>query len=102
MQFNHLEFSVALRRLAALVFLIAVALVPFLIVAMYPSQGGIWVAGYVTGIITVPFVAFGAIRAMITLNDEGAFVGTVVYGLIVIVISLTVALWSLFGSLPRL
>ena len=92
----------AFRKLAALLFLIAVALIPFFIVVLYSRQGGIWVAGYVTGIITVPFVGFGVIRAINTLNDEEAFIRTVVFGLIVILISLIVAFWSFFGSTPQL
>ena len=102
MLFNDLEVATAMRRLGALLFLIAVALIPCLIVALFPRQGGIWVAGYVTGIITVPFVAFGAIRAFSVLNDEKALIGTIAFGLIVIVISVAAALWSLFGSLPGL
>jgi len=90
------------QKLAALLFLVAVALVPFLIVALYSRQGGIWVLGYVSGIITVPLVGFGVIRAIISLNEERALIGTVVFGFIVIVISLIMALWSLFGSIPQL
>jgi len=47
---------------------------------MYSREGGIWVLGYVTGIITVPVVGFAAIRAMSTLTDEGSFIGTIVFG----------------------
>lgn len=97
MLFNHLEIATVMRRLGALFFLVAVALVPILMVALFPRQGGIWVGGYVTGIITLPFVAFGAIRAFNVLNDENALIGTVVFGLIVVAISVGIALWSLFG-----
>ena len=100
MLLNHVIIR-SLQKTAALVFLVAVALIPFLIVGLYSRQGGIWVAGYVTGIITVPFVGFGAIRAIDTLNDEEAFIGTVLFGIVVILISLIVALWSLFGSPPH-
>jgi hypothetical protein len=90
------------QKLAALLFLVVVALVPFLIVVLYSRQGGIWVLGYVSGIITVPLVGFGAVRAIISLDEEGALIGTVVFGVIVIVISLILASWSLLGSPPQL
>lgn len=104
MQWNlHAGWSgAATRKLGALLFLMAVALAPVLIVALFPKQGGIWIGGYVTGIVTLPFVAFGAIGAFSLLNDEGALIGTAVFGLIVIAISVAVALWSLFGSFPGL
>lgn len=97
-----LRVTKALRKLMALLFLIAVALVPFFIVVLYSHQGGIWVAGYVTGILTLPLVGFGVIKAINTLNDEEAFIGTVVFGLVVILISVIAAFWSLFGSTPLL
>ena len=90
------------QKLAALFFLVVVALVPFLIVVLYSRQGGIWVLGYVSGIITVPLVGFGVVRAIISVDEEGALVGTVVFGVIVIVISLVLASWSLLGSPPKL
>jgi hypothetical protein len=86
----------AMRKAVALLFLIAIALVPFLIVVMYSREGGIWVAGYVTGIITVPLVGLAAIQAINTLSTEGAFIGTIVFGFIVILISVAMALWSFF------
>ena len=101
MLFSHYVVRLA-KKLAALLFLVAIALIPFFIVGFYSRQGGIWVAGYATGIITVPLVGFGVIRAINTLSDEEAFIGTVVFGLSVILISLIVAMWSLFGSPPRL
>jgi len=82
--------------MAALLFLFAIALIPFLIVVMYSRVGGIWVLGYVTGIITVPLIGIAAIRAINTLSDEGAFIGSVVFGFAVILISLATAFWSFF------
>jgi heme/copper-type cytochrome/quinol oxidase subunit 4 len=90
------KFSLALQKMLALLFLIAIALVPFLIVATYSREGGIWVLGYVTGILTVPVVGIAAVRAMNTLSDERAFIGTVVFGFCVILISLATGLWSFF------
>jgi hypothetical protein len=97
-----LSLTRVFQKLAALLFLIAVVLVAFFIVVFYSRQGGVWVAGYVTGIITVPFVGFGVIRAINALSNEKAFIGTVVFGLIAILISLIVAFWSIFGSPPQL
>ena len=97
-----LRLTRVFQKLTALLFLIAVVLVPFFIVVFYSRQGGVWVAGYVTGIVTVPFVGFGVIRAINTLSNEKAFIGTVVFGLITILISLIVAFWSIFGSPPQL
>ena len=95
--FNHTKIiTVAMRKIVALLFLIAIALIPFLIVVMYSREGGIWVLGYVTGIITVPVVGIAAIRAINTLSEEAALIGTVVFGFVVILISLATALWSFF------
>ena|ERR1019366_6047803 len=95
--FNHTtKLSKAIRKVVALLFLIAIALIPFLIVATYSHEGGIWVLGYVTGILTVPVVGIAAVRAMNTLSDERAFIGTVVFGFCVILISLATGLWSFF------
>jgi len=94
--FNHTsKIAMALRKMVALLFLIAIALVPFVIVVMYSREGGVWVLGYVTGIITVPVVGIAAIQAMNTLSNERAFIGTVVFGFIVILISFASGLWSL-------
>lgn len=83
-----------MRKMMALLFLMAIASVPFLIVVLFSRQGGIWVLGYVTGIITVPVVGIAAIRAMNTLSDEKALIGTAVFGFFVILISLASAFWS--------
>ena len=95
--FDHTtKTTMAMRKMVALLFLIAIALTPFLIVAMHSREGGIWVLGYVTGIITVPMVGFAAIRAMSTLSHEGSFIGTVVFGFLVILISLATGFWAIF------
>lgn len=89
--------STTIGKMVALLFLVAIALIPFLIVAMYSREGGIWVLGYVTGIVTVPVVGIAVIRALNTLRDEGgAFVGTVVFGFLVILISLATGFWAVF------
>ena len=88
--------ATAFGKAVALLFLVAVALIPFLIVVIYSREGGIWVLGYVTGIVTVPIVGIAAIRAMNTLDDESAFIGTVVFGFLVVLISLVTGFWSVF------
>ena len=93
--FNFITIiTTTIRKMFSLLFLIAIALVPFLIVVMYSREGGIWVLGYVTGIVTVLVVGIAAVRAMNTLSDERAFIGTVVFSFFVILISLATALWS--------
>jgi heme/copper-type cytochrome/quinol oxidase subunit 4 len=93
--FNHTtKITMAMRKTVALLFLIAIALVPFFIVATYSREGGIWVLGYLAEIMTVPVVGFSAIRAMNTLSNERALIGTVVFGFFVVLISLATALWS--------
>ncbi len=86
-----------MRKLMALLFLMAIASVPFLIVVLFSRQGGIWVLGYVTGIITVPVVGIAAIRAMNTLSDEKALIGTAIFGFFVILISFASAFWSFWS-----
>jgi hypothetical protein len=91
----------ALGKLGALLFLAAIALTPVVIVVLGSRLGGIFVAGYVTGVITVPMVAFGAIRAIYALIEsteiEG-LVGVLVYGFLVILISVAAAFWAIFFS----
>jgi len=89
------KLTKAIRKAVALLFLVAIALVPFLIVATYSREGGIWVLGYVTGIVTVPVVGIAAVHAMNTLSDERAFIGTVVFGFIVILISVAAGFFAL-------
>jgi hypothetical protein len=92
--------SQTLRVLGALSFLCAVALVPVIIVLFEPSRGGIWVAGYVTGMITAPMIAVGALRAISLLNDQFDLdipIGFVVFGILVTLISVAAALWSFFA-----
>jgi hypothetical protein len=88
--------TTTIGKTVALLFLIAIALIPFLIVVMYSREGGIWDLGYVTGIVTVPVVGIAAIRAMNTLDEGRAFIGTVVFGFLVILISLATGFWSVF------
>jgi hypothetical protein len=91
--------TIALRKVVALLFLVAIALVPVAVVVLGSGRGGIWVAGYVTGIITVPLIAMGALRAIYTLlesNELRVFISFVVFGVLVILTSVTAALWSFF------
>jgi hypothetical protein len=88
------------RRFGALLFLATVILAPVAIVLFEPGRGGIWVAGYVTGMITVPLVAIGAIRAIYALFERTAldvFVAFVVFGSLVTLVSIAAILWAFLG-----
>jgi hypothetical protein len=90
-----------LWKLGALLFLVAIALTPVVIVTLGSRLGGIFVAGYVTGVITVPVVGFGALRAIYELIEstkiEG-LLGVLAYGFLVILISASAAFWSIYLS----
>ncbi len=89
--------SIMARRAGAILYLVLVAAIPVMIVTL-TSTGGIWVAGFVTGMVTVPFVALGAMRAvaeLANLGDIDIFKGCLAYGVLVTVISVAAALWSL-------
>jgi hypothetical protein len=85
------------RKTVAVLFLIAIAMIPFLIVAFAPRQGGFFVSGYVVGIITVPLVAIGAMRAFYVLigSAEAEIFGVFVFGICLIAISVAAVIWSL-------
>ena len=88
-----------LRKLGALFFLIAIALTPFAIVILGSKLGGIFVAGYVAGVITLPMVALGALRAIYALvesTDIEGIVGVLFYGFLVILISVAAVFWSIY------
>jgi hypothetical protein len=82
-------------KLTAIVFLTAIALVPVAIVALWHRIGAVWVAGYVVGIVTVPLVGIGALRAMSAVFEEPkAVIALVVFGCSVIVVSLAAATYA--------
>lgn len=84
------------RRFVAILFLAAIALIPVAIVAVWHSMGAVWVAGYVVGIITVPLVGIGALRAMSAVFEEPkAVIALVLFGCSVIVLSLAAAAYAL-------
>ena len=83
------------RKLIAVLFLAAVALTPAAIVALWHRMGAVWVTGYVVGIITVPIVGIGAMRAMNALfEDTKAFIYFAAFGVAAIVISLAAAVYA--------
>jgi hypothetical protein len=90
---NLIVFS---RKTVAVLFLIVIAMVPFVIVAFAPRQGGLFVSGYVTGMITVPLVAIGVMRAFYTLTGsaEAEIFGVFVFGLCLTAISVGAVVWS--------
>lgn len=81
-----------LSKLIAVLSLATLTLIPVAIVAFWHRMGAIWVAGYVVGIVTVPLVGIGALRAMSEMFDETkALIAFVVFGCAVIAISLAAA-----------
>lgn len=84
-----------LGKLIAVIFLAAVALVPVAIVAFWHRMGAIWVTGYVVGIVTVPLVGIGALRATSAMFEEtNAFIAFIAFGCSAIAISLAAALYA--------
>jgi hypothetical protein len=89
----------SIQKLGAILFLLAIALIPVAIVALESGRGGIFVAGYVIGVITAPMVAIGVLRAVSVLADStwmDALIGFLVFAVVVLVVSVGAALWSFF------
>lgn len=85
----------AVRKVEAMLLLAIIALTPVAIVLFEPARGGIWVAGYVAGVIVTPLIGIGALRAVMELTgDLEGLIGFVVYGGLTILISLAAAIWS--------
>ena len=81
-----------LGKFLALAYLTIVVLIPLAIVVSWHQAGAIWVTGYIAGIVTVPLIGIGALRAMSELfEDSKAFVAFIVFGSIAIVISFAAA-----------
>lgn len=82
-------------KLLAILFLAAIAVVPVAIVALWDRVGAVWVAGYVTGIITVPLVGITALRATsIVFREARAVIAFVIFGCSVIFVSLAAAIYA--------
>jgi hypothetical protein len=87
----------SIQKLGAILFLLAIALIPIAIVIGGSERGGIFVAGYVIGVITAPIVAIGVIRAFSVLADStwtDALIGFAVFVVVVLAVSVAAALWS--------
>jgi len=87
----------SIQKLGAILFLLAIALIPVAIVVWGSGRGGIFVAGYVIGVITAPMVAIGVIRAVSVLAGSTwmeALIGFLIFAVVVLVISVAAALWS--------
>jgi hypothetical protein len=84
------------RKTIAILFLIAIAVIPFVIVVFAPRQGGYFVSGYITAMITVPLVAIGVMRAIYALTGsaEAEIFGVFVCGLCLTAISIAAVAWS--------
>lgn len=78
-----------LKRLAAILFLAAMILTPVGIVLLWPKAGTIWVAGYVVGISTAPFMFFGALGAVSSLlGGHRVLLGVVLVSLLIVTTSI--------------
>ena len=97
------KHSRAERKLYGLLFSIIIALAPILIVALSPPRmGGTFVAGYLVGAITAPFVVFGAVRVADDLFEaswlNSAF-GVLIYLTVVILLSVSAIVWSFYFAM---
>jgi hypothetical protein len=85
------------KRLSAFVFCVAIGSSPLLIVMFGPRQsGGSFVAGYVTAVLTAPFILLGLIRAANTLfqgNWLDSLLGVGLYIALLLLISFAAILW---------
>lgn len=94
--FTPAPFLTVLVRTGAALFLAAIALSPVAIVLAWPGKGGIWVAGYVVGIATVPLVAFAVLRSVNALaGEERLLPAFVSYSAMVMILSIASAVWAL-------
>lgn len=88
------------RKLYALLFSILIPLAPILIVAFSPPPtGGAFVAGYLFGAITAPFVVFGTVKAADDLFNSGwlnSVLGVLIYLAAVILLSVAAIIWSFY------
>jgi len=87
--------TTVLIRTGAALFLAAIALTPVAIVLVWPRAGGVWVAGYVVGIATVPVVAFAVLRSVnAVFGEERLMVAFVSFGAIVVMGSIASAIYA--------
>jgi hypothetical protein len=92
----------SIQKLGAIFFLVAVAVIPVAIVFLGSGRGGIFVAGYVIGVITAPIIAIGVVRAFAILAGStwtDILIGFLVFSVVVLVISVAAAFWSLLFML---
>lgn len=87
--------SALLQKILAVCFMAAVLLVPVAIVALAGPAGGVWVAGYVFGIVSLPFMALIALRAVYAIVDESYVMRVfIAYCALVFLVSLGAALYA--------
>ncbi|HUE62980.1 MAG TPA: hypothetical protein VMO78_01280, partial [Rhizomicrobium sp.] len=68
---------------------------PVAIVLLWPRAGRVWVAGYLVGIVTVPVVAFAALRAVNAIcGEEHLLTAFVSFGAIVVMVSIASAIYA--------
>ena len=98
-QFWPRQRTITYRNIIALLFLVAIASTPLVIVVLGSRAGGFFVAGYLTGIVATPMVAIGGVRAITELlasTEREGLVGVLVFGVLVTFISLAAAFWAIF------
>jgi len=88
------------RKLRGMLFSILIAAIPVLIVAWSPPDlGGTFVAGYLVGAITAPLIVIAGLKAADDLFESGLLrssIGTVLYFVVIILISLGSIAWSFY------
>jgi hypothetical protein len=79
----------AFRKLLAGLFLLVILLTPVAIVLYAHRAGGIWVAGFVGGMLLAPLTGIGALRATAELLPQAnhAFVALIAFGLLASLVS---------------
>lgn len=87
----------AFRKLAAGLFLFAILLTPLLIVMLARHAGGIWVLGFVGGMLVAPLVGIGALRASAELLPDSSqgFIALIAFGLLAVLVSVAAGVVAL-------
>ena len=68
-----------------------------------PRTGGAFVAGYLVGAVTAPFVVFGAVKAADDLFNSGwlnSVLGVLIYLTAVVLLSVAAITWSFYFAMP--
>jgi hypothetical protein len=91
------------QKLKGLLVSILIPLVPILIVVLSPPEtGGAFVAGYLVGAITAPFVVFATVKAADDLFNSGwvnSVLGVLIYLTAVVLLSMAAIVWSFYFAM---